>query len=267
MNDAPSCASVRVPLASTERFSNRVADYVRYRPGYPLQLPGLLIEQAGLVPGDPVADIGAGTGILTRTLLSCGLRVCAVEPNAAMRMAADAALSGVPGYVSVDGNAEATGLPMASVKLVTAAQAFHWFDPPAARAEFGRILRPAGHVALIWNVRRLDGEFAAGYETLLENHCPEYAEVSMHRHADEAVIARFYAPARYRRYDLGYRQSFDADGLRGRLLSCSYAPVAGTPGHAPMLAALDALFARCQHDGRIDFEYDTRVFIGMLDPG
>lgn len=256
-----------MPRASTERFSDRVADYVRYRPGYPPQLPGLLMEHAGLVPGNPVADVGAGTGILTRALLSCGLRVRAVEPNAAMRAAADVALSGVSGYASVDGSAEATGLPKASVKLVTAAQAFHWFDPPAARAEFGRILRPAGCVALIWNVRRLDGEFSAGYETLLEIHCPEYAEVSMRRHADETVIASFYAPAHYRRYDLEYLQPFDADGLRGRLLSCSYAPAVGTPGHAPMLVALDALFARCQRNGRINFEYDTRVFIGMLDPG
>lgn len=266
MSNAVPGAPGSVPRASTERFSDRVADYVRYRPGYPLELVGLLMQEAGLVPGNPVADVGAGTGILTRLLLSSGLRVRAVEPNAAMRAAADAALSGQSGYASISGSAEATGLPASSVKLVTAAQAFHWFDPPAARAEFARVLRPEGHVALIWNVRRLDGEFAQAYEELLLTHCPEYANAEVPVQADETAISGFYAPGQYRRHDLEYSQPFDHEGLRGRLLSSSYAPAADTQGHESMMAALDSLFARCQHHGKVVIEYDTRVFIGALDP-
>ncbi len=261
-----SSAPGSVLRVSTERFSDRVDDYVRYRPGYPSELIGLLMQEVGLVPGNPVADIGAGTGILTRLLLSSGLRVRAVEPNAAMRAAADAALSGQSGYASVCGSAEATGLPASSVKLVTVAQAFHWFDPPAARVEFARILRPGGCVALIWNVRRLDGEFAQAYEALLLEHCPEYANAKVPVQADEAVITDFFASGHYRRHNLEYRQSFDRDGLRGRLLSSSYAPAAETPGHAPMMAALDRLFTDCQRNGQVVIEYDTRVFVGELNP-
>ena len=137
-----------------ERFTNRVDDYVRYRPGYPPELFEMLLVECGLGQESRVADVGSGTGILTRALLEAtGARVAAIEPNAAMRAAAERSLAGEPRFESLSSSAEATGLPGASVDLVIAAQAFHWFDPPRTRAEFARILKPRGKVALVWNQR------------------------------------------------------------------------------------------------------------------
>src|SRR5581483_8140336 len=163
-------------MKSTERFGNRVEDYVRTRPGYPEALLPWLMRQCGLRAGDAAADIGSGTGLFTRELLRQGLRVEGVEPNAPMRAAGDEFLAEFgEAFHSREGTAEATGLADHSVGLVTAAQAFHWFRPEPTRAEFARILAPGGQVALIWNVRREDTPFLRGYEALLQAHAPEYA--------------------------------------------------------------------------------------------
>src|ERR1700744_1650569 len=150
---------------STQRFTDRVADYVKYRPSYPRDVVSFLHETCGVAPDAQVADIGAGTGISARLFLDAGHPVIAVEPNLAMREAANAWLAPYENFRSVAGTAEATTLEDASVDLVIAAQAFHWFDPVATRREFARILRPQGHVALFWNSRLLDrSPFLAGYE-------------------------------------------------------------------------------------------------------
>ena len=249
----------------TERFGDRVDDYRRYRPGYPGALTRWLIAEAGLDAGDVVADIGAGTGLLTRDLLAAGLAVQAVEPNAPMRAAAEADLGHYPGFASVDGSAEATGLPEASVRLITAAQAYHWFVPEAARAESIRVLAPGGHAALIWNVRRIDSLFAEAYETLLMARCPDYAAGQPHQ-ASTDDIARYFGPAPTRHVSLDYQQHFDFDGLKGRLLSSSYTPKAGDPAREPLLDALRSLFDQHQQDGQVAFGYDTRAWIAQLRP-
>ena len=137
----------------TRRFTNRVANYARYRPGYPPAVLTCLRDECGLSPGSTVADVGSGTGILTELFLANGNHVYAVEPNEAMRQAAELSLAHYPGFTSVDGRAEATTLADDSVDFVTAGQAFHWFDAAASRVEFNRILRPGGYTALVWNAR------------------------------------------------------------------------------------------------------------------
>jgi SAM-dependent methyltransferase len=253
------------PTAPTERFGNRAEDYLRWRPGYPPQLVPWLVERCRLQPGAPVADIGAGTGLLTRDLVAAGLQVQAVEPNAAMRDAGTRSLGPAVAAVFRDGSAEATGLPGRSIALITAAQAFHWFQPQAAKAEFARILQHRGHVALIWNVRRDDSPFLAGYEALLREHAPEYARSGVPAQADEAVIGAFFAPYGWERRDFEYVQHFDREGLRGRLLSSSYAPARGEPGYAPMIAALDALFAAHEREGRVAFAYRTQAYLSAWE--
>ena len=249
----------------TQRFSNRVADYERWRPRYPGALVTLLRGECGLRPDHVIADIGAGTGILTELLLQDGHLVYAVEPNAEMAEAAQAALSAYPGHRPVRGRAEATGLPDAAVDLVIAGQAFHWFEPVAARAEFRRILRTGGGpVVLVWNVRRTDTPFLEEYEAFLHEWGTDYAEVSA-RHASETAVAAFFAPERARRHTLSNEQVFDLEGLRGRLLSSSYTPAPGHPRHAPMLEALAALYARHARDGRVGFLYDTEVFWAQVE--
>lgn len=248
----------------TSRFSDRVDDYERYRPGYPVALRDWLALRAGLRPGAPVADIGAGTGLFTRELLEAGLQVTAVEPNAAMRAVAERQFAGHPGFRSVEGTAERTTLDDRSVELITVAQAFHWFEPAATRAEFERILRSEGSVALIWNVRRIDGAFAQAYERLLLETCPAYAD-GVPVQADAARVAAFFAPAEAEPASFDYEQRLDFDGLRGRLLSSSYTPKAGDPRRAPLLDALRSLFDRhADSTGRVRFGYDTRVFFGRL---
>ncbi len=244
------------------RFSDRVADYVRYRPSYPAGLIEALRERARLGPGSAVADVGSGTGIFTRLLLGVAGRVFAVEPNAAMRAAAEAALAAEPGFISVAGTAEATGLATRAVDLVTCAQAFHWFDPVATRREFQRILAPAGACALIWNTAVQTGAFAEGYEDIKRRFGTDFGAVRHEHLTSEARFGPFFGPAGWERQAFGHAQTLDWPGLQGRLLSSSYAPPSGHPGHAPMLAALRQLFDRSQADGVVRMEYTTELFFG-----
>lgn len=248
----------------TERFSNRVESYVQARPSYPPAAIELLATACGLGPQATVADIGAGTGILTRLLLARGATVYAVEPNAAMRQAAEAALADQPGFVSVAARAEATSLKERSVDLITASQAFHWFEPGPTRREFVRILRPDGWVALIWNERRISGTpFLDAYEQLLHRHGTDYAAVN-HQRITVAELQSFFGAAPMQRATFPNQQRLDLQGFQARLTSSSYMPGPGQPGYEAMLDAMVALFARHQRDGWIDVEYDTTVSYGQL---
>lgn len=251
-------------LDPTQRFSNRVQDYVRYRPGYPPALLDLLERYCGLTPQAAVADVGSGTGLLSLLFLGYGCRVFGVEPNRAMREAAEALLRDRPNFVSVAGRAEATGLPAASVDLVAAGQAFHWFEPQAAVVEFRRILRAPGSVALVWNERLVDATpFLAGYEQLLLTYGTDYRSVD-HRRVREADLARWFGAAPLH-LALDNRQDLDFVAAQGRLLSSSYVPLAGQPGHEAMLAAFQALFDAHQVDGRVAFLYTTQVYLWRFD--
>ncbi len=249
----------------TGRFSNRVDDYVRYRPHYPQAVVETLQAACGLAAGSVVADVGSGTGILSQLFLRAGCRVYGVEPNRAMREAGDRLLAAFPAFVSVDGTAEATSLPAASVGFVTAGQAFHWFDPPRARAEFARILTPGGQVALAWNSRRKHGTpFLDAYERLLKRWGVDYTEVD-HDRITDGDIAGFFSPGRCSKRTFPNRQELDLEGTRGRLESSSYAPPPGHPDHGPMLDELHTVFGRTSRGGRVTFEYETILYYGRLD--
>jgi SAM-dependent methyltransferase len=251
-------------MTPTTRFSDRVEHYVRSRPDYPRAFYDFLRTDLALTPPSIVADIGSGTGISTRPLLEAGHTVYAIEPNAPMREAAERTLSAFPAFRSVDAIAESTALPGASVDLILAAQAFHWFDRPRARAEFARILRPAGHLVLVWNERRLDATpFLREYEDLLNRYATDYAKVR-HENVDDAALAAFFAPAPRAIREFANAQHFDYPGLESRLLSSSYTPAADDPRRAPMLAQLREIFDRHQQGGQVTFEYDTRAHYGRL---
>jgi SAM-dependent methyltransferase len=257
-------ADVRDPK---DRFSDRVEDYVRYRPGYPAALIELLIEECRLGPQCTVADLGSGTGIFSRLLLGTGARVFGVEPNASMRAEAERALNGEGGFTSIAASAEDTTLPSASVDLVTAAQAFHWFDPLRTRAELSRILRPGGSVALVWNQRR-ESPFNTDYEQMLERFAPEYGGVRESNRAAEPKLRAFFDPVVPKNASFGHEQRFDEAGVRGRLTSSSYAPQPDHPLHAPMMARLQDIFAAHQRGGEVTFGYETIVWYGPLSgPG
>ncbi|MGB7331607.1 MAG: class I SAM-dependent methyltransferase, partial [Terriglobales bacterium] len=243
----------------TARFSDRVKNYVRYRPGYPPEVLELLRTECGLRSNHIVADIASGTGIFTRLLLENGNSVFAVEPNAEMREMGLHQLDPYDRLVSVAGTAEETTLRSASVDFVTSAQAAHWFDLPRARAEFVRILRPEGWCVLIWNERRTAStSFLRDYEEVLLTYGTDYKEVRHDR--TTAMIHEFFSPTPYRERVFSLCQQFDYEGLAGRLLSSSYAPLEGHPNHAAMMQELQRIFLAHARDGKIEFEYDTRVY-------
>ncbi len=246
------------------RFTSRVADYVSCRPSYPSAVVDLLRRECGLGPGTAVSDMGAGTGIFSRLLLEAGAEVYAVEPNPAMRAAAEEALGGHPRFRSVAAPAEETTLAAGSVSLVTAAQAFHWFDAAAARREFCRILRPGGWAALLWN-HRIEGgtPFLAAYEEFIRTYAPAYNEVAR-RYPDSERMAEFFSPVRMREERFGNSQTFDYEGFYGRVLSSSYVPRPSEPGHEPLVAALRRLFAAHQAGGQVTFKYECRVYYGQI---
>ena len=244
-----------------QRFSDRVENYVRYRPSYPQEIIPLLQCELGLIPQHVIADIGSGTGISAELFLRAGNVVYGVEPNREMREAAERMLAHFPNFHSVSASAQATTLPDHSVDFIVAAQAFHWFNTPETRAEFTRILKPDGHVALIWNERRLDSTpFLQAFEQLLITFGTDYTKVR-HENVNTAALGAFFRSA-YATHTFAYEQRFDFEGLKGRLLSSSYAPAAGQPGHDEMIAELRRIFDVYQESGQVCFEYDTRVHLG-----
>lgn len=248
---------------ATERFSSRVDNYARYRPSYPPPAIELLRERCGLVPGAVVADLGSGTGILTEPLLGSGAEVFAVEPNGGMRAAAEAQLGHYPRFHSVEGTAESTTLAAASVDLLVAGQAFHWFDPQRARSEALRVLRPGAWAALLWNERPPEATpFLADYEALLRRHAPDYTRITASR-ADVGTMREFLGAAMEMR-TFANQQILDFEGLKGRLMSSSYAPEPGNPDYEPMVALLREVFARHQRGGRITMPYSTLVYFSQL---
>lgn len=249
-------------MENTERFSRRAAPYDRARPAYPAEVLDVLERHAGLAPGVAAADLGSGTGIFSQLLLERGARVYAVEPNAAMREMAVRRLAAYPGFTSVEATAEQTGLPAGSVGLVTAAQAFHWFDGDAVRGESRRILSPGGRVALLWNDRSIDSDpFARGYEALLRSLPTDYATIYA-RLVDRAPVDRFFAPQRPQVFEFPSGQDLDFEALRDRLFSTSYAPLPENPCYDRVLAELRGLFDSHQRKGLVRIDYVTRLYLG-----
>ena len=249
-------------LNSKARFSNRVENYVRYRPGYPAEIVTLLRDECGLTKNTVIADIGSGTGKLAELFLKTNCHVFGVEPNKEMREAGER--MDYPNFTSVNASAEETTLPARSIDFVTAGQAFHWFNQDRCRAEFVRILKPSGWVVIIWNDRQNDTTpFLEAYEKLLEQYGTDYAHAH-HRRSDKPEVIRAFYGAEPRFKSFRNVQQFDFEGLKGRLLSSSYAPVESQPKYDEMLAELKRIFETHQQNEIVAFEYDTHVYYGRL---
>lgn len=249
---------------SKHRFSDRVDDYLRYRPRYQREIVDALAAACGLTPRHLIADVGCGTGFSAEPFLNNGNRVIGIEPNREMREAGAQFLAAFPNFEMRDGAAESTGLADASVDFVLAGQAFHWFPPQAARAEFARILSPQGGVVVIWHDRSLNATpFLRDYEEFLQRYAIDYKDVA-HRHVgNPEIMAEFFAPQQVKLISLEAEQRLDFDGLRGRLLSSSYIPREGPQAEA-MLAELPELFAKYAQDGHVKLLYETKIFYGHL---
>jgi SAM-dependent methyltransferase len=248
---------------TVERFSNRVANYVKYRPGYPKEILEVFRDEMDLTENSAVADIGSGTGISAKVFLENGNAVFGVEPNAAMRRAAEDFLQEFPKFKSVDGTAEQTNLPDDSVDFVIAAQAFHWFDREKTPAEFRRIARAGGFVALIWNERQLEtNDFLREYEALLKKYGTDYAQVR-HDNLDKAIFEKSFQSGFASKTFLN-AQTLDFEGLKGRILSSSYMPSETDERFAPLAANLQRLFEKYAESGKIQILYSTNIFYTRL---
>ena len=246
-----------------QRFSNRAADYVRYRPGYPSELLDVLRKECDLRPGHVIADIGSGTGFLSELLLKNGNRVYGVEPNSEMREAGQEYLASHDGFSSVEGSAESTTFEEASIDFVTAGQAFHWFEPEKTRAEFRRILRPQGWVVAVWNFREMETPFARAYEDILVKYGTDYTRVR-DSYPQAHDVQGFFLGGEFLHHTLPNVQFLDWDALAGRLRSSSYIPQEGHANFVPMMDALRELFRKYQENGRVRVEYATHLYAGRL---
>lgn len=247
-------------------FTSKVADYVASRPDYPDALFDRLAEHAGLRPGITVADLGAGTGLLSEGLLERGAHVVAVEPNAAMRSAAERILGQTEGFRAVEGAAEATSLPAGSVDLVTAAQAFHWFDVEPARREVLRILKPEGRVALVWNDRVDSDPLQALLDQVFLRHGGERRTAMVDAERERADVPRFFNGAPTQSFRMPHVHWLDESGLLALAFSRSYMPSRDSTDGRLAAEALRAAFA--EHAGmtegerRVAMHYETVAIVG-----
>ena len=290
-------------ISSKQRFASTVDYYIKFRPSYPKDVLSILGDSYGLVSNSTIADIGSGTGIFTRLILenSSASTVWGVEPNDSMRKSAEDYLRTAVNtqqfghFVSINGSSESTGLPDHSVDLITAAQAFHWFDPKIFRTEALRILRRPGigancsWIALLWNMRQTErSDFMRAYDKLLRDYGTDYTRVRAENIVDEAIINFFRSDSnsntptseltgsqRYpftrllphlHLYRLPNPVTMDWPFLRGRLLSTSYIPRAeGDPErYASMVQRAEQVFHVHARDGRVVFEADTLLYVGQL---
>jgi len=244
-------------LKPTERFTGKVDNYAKYRPTYPDGVIDFLIKQTGLQKDWNIADIGSGTGIFSALLLKQGYKVWCVEPNKAMREEGERRLQKFTKFTSVAGSGEKTGLQDRSIDLITVAQAFHWVDQGLAKAEFKRILKTPGYIALIWNIRSTATPFLQKFEQLKIDFGTDYKATRMLKEPD---IQSFFEPASFVYECVPHSQLLDYDGLQGQLLSTSYVVTEG-PKYETMLAALKELFEQYQENGLVKIDYDTKVYL------
>ncbi|MEO1435349.1 MAG: class I SAM-dependent methyltransferase [Bacteroidota bacterium] len=251
-------------MDSTKRFSDRVQDYIRYRPEYPAKVISYLQERNLLLPGDAVADLGSGTGKSSIIFLQKGIKTFGIEPNEAMRFAAEDLLSSFSHFESIDGTAEQTTLPDHSIKLAVAGQAFHWFDIPKARREVQRILQPNGYALLLYNIRADDASgFMKDYHQFLLDYSTDYRLINK-RKVDPIAYQAFFGHAHYESAQFPNQQVFDLEGLKGRYFSCSYALPDNHPNFVEALEKLEVLFDQYQKNGQLEMIYRTEIFWGHL---
>ena len=246
------------------RFSDRAENYAKYRPGYPREVLKFLEERGALSSDSVVADVGSGTGELSKLFLEHGNRVFAVEPNGEMRQAAERLLGGHPGFESVSGSAEATTLADGSVELVAVANSLHWVDREAAKVEFDRILKPDGRVAVVWSISRTSGTpFLEAYNRLLSEY---RTNDSSGGDAEDpyAMTESFFEAVGYEAASFSDYQRLDLEGLKGLVLSSSSMPAGSEPGSEEMLSDLERIFRANESDGTVVMEYLVTVYCGRL---
>ncbi len=253
----------------TNRFSDRVDNYVKYRPHYPAETVDFLSAEGIISENSVIADIGSGTGISAELFLKNNYKVIGVEPNEPMRHAAEMILQSYSDkklFVSVNGKAEDTNLEDQSVDIVLCAQAFHWFNNDAFKAECKRILKPTGNVVLMWNDRRTDStDFLKVYEDFLQMFGTDYNEINHKNTQEMAQFDNFFGKENYKEKSFYNYQDVNFEGLKGRVLSSSYMPNEGHADFDHMIYCLKKIFMRYQENGVVRLDYDTKIYYGQME--
>lgn len=251
-------------MDNTKKFTHKVENYVKYRPSYPSEFMKYLTDEVGITKEKIVADIGAGTGKLTKLLANEVKTVYAVEPNGPMRKACEEYCSEFRNVIAVDGTAEASTLPDSSVDFITVAQAFHWFDREKAGSEFKRILKPGEKVILVWNNLLNENEFIIENDALLRRMCPDFHGLSGGSRSDPENYADFFM------HSVCDHRIFDNDRLLtleeyiGGSLSSSYAPLESDPVYQDFVDGLTAIFFKYSKDGRLLMPSVTQSYTGVI---
>ena len=252
-------------LESTHRFADRVDNYVKYRPHYPQEMLDFLLTEKIITTNSVVADIGSGTGISSELFLKLNLEVYGVEPNKEMRQAAENSLKSYKNFHSIEASAERTSLKDRCVDVIIVGQAFHWFDKELCKQEFKRILKPNGHVVLMWNDRRTDSsDFLRSYEDFLQACSTDYQNVNHKNTQEEKILTAFFGEGKYKEKWFYNFQEVDFAGLKGRVLSSSYMPNEGHQDYDHMIYCLKKVFARYQQNNLVRLDYDTKIYYGQL---
>lgn len=244
----------------TGRFTRKAEAYSKYRPSYPKGILEILNSQIGFTKDKVVADVGSGTGILSKIFLDNGNFVYGIEPNDEMRSFAERSLADYPKFVSINRIAESTGLPNASIDLVTAGQALHWFDREGARREFARILKTTGYVMIVYNERKKEDGTMDDYDRIIDRNAVKSETPDI----DAKYLEKFFDSKDYMEFTVSNEQVLDFEGLLGRATSASYLPSKGDPGYDLLESDLRKLFDTYQRDGKIVLRYGTLLFLGQI---
>lgn len=248
---------------SVGRFSNRVENYIKYRPHYPSAIISFLTDECVLTELSIVADIGSGPGISCENFIDNGNIVYAVEPNEEMRKAAENIFSGSKNFISIGGTAEDTTLESKSIDFIIAGQAFHWFNKEKCKAEFKRILKDKGYVVLMWNDKISSNDFMESYYDLIRKYGTDYEKIN-HANVDDEVIGKFFSPVKFKKKFFAHKHPLDYEGLEGRLLSSSYIPLEGEK-FEKMIEELKSIFEKYNREGKVDMDYETILYYGKLN--
>jgi ubiquinone/menaquinone biosynthesis C-methylase UbiE len=234
--------------------------YSRHRPSYPPEILDILHREIGFQKDDVVADIGSGTGLLTKLFLSNGNKVFAVEPNAKMRQHADRSFAGFTNFSSIDGKAERTKLQRKSIDLITAGEALHWFNAFRTTKEFSRIARPGCHLCVIYTRSKRGGKLRRDYLRFIKKYEHDLANIP---EMNRRLASPYFRGGKYLEFKRSSTQALDLRGLRGKILSFSFMP---TPEEAERSGvfnrALQRLYDSNESFGQVRFTYETTVLLG-----
>ncbi len=243
-------------------FSGKSDNYSKYRPSYPPEILKILKEKYGLTNSMVVADVGCGTGILAALFLQNGNKVYCIDPNEEMLEIAKNELKDYQNAVFVRGYAEQTGLDDGSVNVISAGQAFHWFNMDKTKREFKRILMAPYLVVLVWNDRDNKDDFTKEYENIISHYSKGYRGTGSTIISSDSLSQFFNWSYGY--YQYVNIQELDFDGLIGRYLSASYSLPKDDSRYQEMVARMKRAFDTFQKDGKVQMKYTTKLFVGRL---